>query len=375
MKEFIFDRLVNRENICDLEDERKQLQKLIERKQNIVLYAQRNYGKTSLVKNVLIEDFRTNNKKSFIFFVDLMGVKGESSITARLRHSLEHSIRESFPIKKIATSVGSFFTNLKATISIDAATGIPAVKIESTTQDQKNITIGDIFQTIGNIGREIPTLIVLDEFQDIALVPEAESLFRDAFQQLPSIPIIILGSKKHLLKNIFTLPDSPLANFGRDVVINQIDYDKYHTYINERFTNKGLTISFDNSKYLQDLMQRQPEAINLLCYEIFQENKNTEVDKQTILKAIQLIIDQRSKRFEVMLSSLSKAEEKVLTGIAKEFKIYQPQSKKFTSRLNLTARTVKANIDKLMNSGILDIEEEQFYIYDPLLALYLRHSR
>lgn len=375
MKEFIFDRLVNRENICDLEDEKKQLQKLINQKQNIVLYAQRNYGKTSLVKNVIIEDFKKNNQKSFVFFVDLMGVKDLDSISSRLKNALENSIKESFPIKSFATSIGEFFTSLRATISIDAGTGIPSVGIEPANSKKDKITIGDIFQTIGNIGKKIPTLIVLDEFQDIALVPEAESLFRNSLQQLSSLPVIILGSKKHLLKNIFSMPNSPLANFGKDVVIDEIDYDKYHAYINERFAKKGLTICEENSKYLQDSMQRQPEAINLLCYEIYQGNKNVEVDKKTILEAVQLIIDQRSKRFEVMLSSFSKAEEKVIIGIAKEFKVKQPQSKEFTSKINLTARAVKSNIDKLMNNGILDIEGDGYYICDPLLALYLRHSR
>jgi AAA+ ATPase superfamily predicted ATPase len=58
MLEFTFDRLIDRENICDLEAQRKLLEKLINQKQNIVLYAQRNYGKTSLIKNVIIDDFR-----------------------------------------------------------------------------------------------------------------------------------------------------------------------------------------------------------------------------------------------------------------------------------------------------------------------------
>ena len=121
MKEFIFDRLVDRANICDLEAERKQIKKFIEQKQNIVLYAQRNYGKTSLVKNVIMEDFRKKNKKSFVFFVDLMGVKDLDSITSRLKHGLEQSIKESFPIKSLASSIGGFFTSLNPVISYDGA--------------------------------------------------------------------------------------------------------------------------------------------------------------------------------------------------------------------------------------------------------------
>ncbi len=215
----------------------------------------------------------------------------------------------------------------------------------------------------------------MDEFQDVSLVHEAESLFRNAFQQLRSLPIIILGSKKHLLKNIFALPKSPLANFGKDVTIQSIDYEKYHEYISERFTLKKLKISKEDSRYLQDLMQRQPEAINLLCYEIYQNHNHKKIDRNIISEAIQQILDQRNKRFEVMLLSFSSTEEKVVTAIAKEQRVSQPQSKEFTSKVNLTAKTVKTNINKLMNLGIIDTDNNQYYVCDPLLNLYLKYFR
>lgn len=375
MKEFIFDRLVDRENICDLEAERKQIKKLVEQKQNIVLYAQRNYGKTSLVKNVIMEDFRKKNKKSFVFFVDLMGVKDLDSITSRLKHGLEQSIKESFPIKSLANSIGGFFTSLNPVISYDAAIGIPTVRLEPGSQIKKPITIEDIFRNIGEISKKMPTLIVLDEFQDVALVKEAESLFRNAFQQLKSLPIIILGSKKHLLRNIFSMPKSPLASFGKDVVIESINYDKYHDYIIERFAKKKLKIAREDSKYLQDLMHRQPEAINLLCYEIFQGNNDKKIDKKIISEALQQILVARRKRFETMLDGFFASEEKVLIGIAKENRVSQPQGKNFISKVELTAKSVKSNINKLMDRGILDVEADAYYICDPLLSLYLKYFR
>jgi AAA+ ATPase superfamily predicted ATPase len=375
MKEFVFDRLVDRENICDLAAEKKQLKELIAQKQNIVLYAQRNYGKTSLVKNVLMDDFRKENKKSFVFFVDLMGVKDLDSITSRLRHGLENSIKESFPVKSLVSAIGEFFTNLRASVSVDAGTGIPSISIDSTNNSRKKISVEDILLNIGKISQKIPTLIVLDEFQDIALVPEAESLFRSAFQQLKSTPIIILGSKKHLLKNIFAIPKAPLANFGKDVVIEPIDYKKYHNYILERFAQKKLKIDEQDSKYLQDLMQRQPEAINLLCHEIYHANKSKKIDKQIIAATLQEILIQRNKRFQTMLSSFSSAAEKILINIAKEQKVAQPQGKGFVSKVGLTARAIKVNIDKLMNAGVIDYENDGYYICDPLLTLYLRSFR
>ncbi len=375
MKEFIFDRLVDRDNICDLEKEKEQIQRLIDDKKNIIVYAQRNFGKTSLVKNVIIEDFRRKHKKNFVFFADLMSVKDMDSICLRLKSALENSVQESLPAKSIFDNIKGFFKNLRPVAYVDNMTQDVKFSLESTNAHTKNIQIADIFESIAQIGEEYPSLIVIDEFQDVALIDEAESLFRNSFQQITNIPIIILGSKKHLLKDIFALPRSPLANFGQDVVINPIDYEKYHEYILERFASKKLTMNKENSTYLQDLMQRQPEAINILCYEIFHNNNDLEVDKTVINKAIQSILEQRNKRFEVLISSLSIAKEKILIAIAKNDNFEKLQTKEFTSLVDLTPRSVKSNVSDLMNQGLVDVEDNKYYVCDPLLKMYLKVFR
>ncbi len=70
-----------------------------------------------------------------------------------------------------------------------------------------------------------------------------------------------------------------------------------------------------------------------------------------------------------MLSGFSVAEEKIATQIA------QPQSKDFTTKVNLTARSVKANIDKLIDPGIIDFDDKNYYLCDPLFGWYLKEFR
>lgn len=371
MKEFIFDRLVDRDNICDLEKERTDINRLIDDKKNIVVYAKRNFGKTSLVKNVIVEDFCCKNSKSFVFFVDLMGVKDLSSIKQRLNTALEKSFKESFPVKSAIENAVGLLSNLRAFVAIDPLTNLPAISFESVSSGDKNIDIADIFQSIAQIGEKVPSLIVIDEFQDVALVDEAQSLFRDAFQNISAVPIVILGSKKHLLRDIFALPDSPLAGFGQDVSIEAIDYEKYRQYILERFSRKNLTITQEDSIYLQDAVQRQPEAINILCYEIFYNYENVNITPEIINDAIEMILRQRNKRFEVLLSSLSVAEERILVAIAKEGKVEYLQGKDFSALVDLTPRSVKVNVGDLMNKGLLEEEGGFYHVCDPLLRLYL----
>ena len=61
-------------------------------------------------------------------------------------------------------------------------------------------------------------MIILDDSQDIVRVEESEARLRNIFQNI-NIPVIVLGSKKHILADIFVKPRALPVNFGNDVVI------------------------------------------------------------------------------------------------------------------------------------------------------------
>jgi AAA+ ATPase superfamily predicted ATPase len=48
MKRFLFNTLLNEDEICNLASERKAIQKAVERGSKLVVYGRRNFGKTSL---------------------------------------------------------------------------------------------------------------------------------------------------------------------------------------------------------------------------------------------------------------------------------------------------------------------------------------
>ena len=82
---------------------------------------------------------------------------------------------------------------------------------------------------------------------------------------------------------VFAKPNAPLFNWGNHVHFDPIDYHEYWKYIDERFIPEGLTISFENAKYLQVLMSRNPEAVNRLCSALInQEPPRGELKKEQI---------------------------------------------------------------------------------------------
>jgi hypothetical protein len=374
VKQFIFDRLVDRENICNLEKEKDTLRSLVQRGAKVVVYAPRNYGKTSLVKNVVIEDFRRGNRRCFVFFADLLSVQSLESLTVRLRTAFEHSFAESFPVKNLLENARHFLSALRPELSIDPVTGSPGLSLRIEDKPDGE-TIRSIFRHVGRIVEQLPGLIVLDEFQDVARVEEAPAIFRSCFEGIASVPIIVLGSKRHLLSSLFANPEAPLNGWGTDVELAAIPYDEFHTYIQERFTQSSLIISHENTRYLQDLLQRVPEAVNRLCQQIMDLHTDREIEKDVIVEALMKLLANRESRYETYLGHYSANESRVLVMLAREQVIAHPQSKDFLAAVSLSARAVGQIINRLMDRGIVEKIGLGYQLSDPLLAAYLRYYR
>lgn len=374
MKQFYYDTLLDEENICNLLKERDVIEKAIRAKKKLVVYGPRNFGKTSLVKNVVLSNFHKKHPHGFVFFADLMEVKSLESIDHRISKGFESSFRRSFPGKSFMEGVGKFLAGLRPQITIDPQNGSPSLSITSEV-GRKHISVDEIFETISKIAKERDTIIVLDEFQDIAFVEEAQGIFRNIFQNIKDLPLIVMGSKRHILANMLANPDAPLAMFGEDVEFGPISYDEYHAYIMERFGTRKLKMTPDDSKYLQDALCRVPEAINIVCAEMMENLSDVSTGKNEIALAIQNVVAKRQSRYEEYLSYFSENEESVLTAIAKTSPVKHPNGKAFLKMLKPTSRMVGILVGQLYDRSVIDKKDDGFYVTDPLLTFYLKNYR
>ena len=81
MKRFIFARLVDPENLCNLKKEQDELRRLVGLNANVVVYAPRNYGKTSVVKNIIIQRKKKELEPMLRVLDEISSVEGEDPET------------------------------------------------------------------------------------------------------------------------------------------------------------------------------------------------------------------------------------------------------------------------------------------------------
>ena len=264
---------------------------------------------------------------------------------------------------------------LKPSLEIDPITNLPSLSV-NTSNTRTHLQWQDIFTTIRTeIAPHYPTLLIFDEFQDIAFIPGIQGEMRQVLEAFRDVPIIILGSKQHILSRIFAQPNAPLAGFGEDLEFKPIPYEEYTEYMNERFAERDLKIGADDSQKLQDLLLRVPEPINITCADLMSRLSDKTIAWQDVAEAIVRVIEGRHTRFERMLSLFSQKEEEVLTAIGKFGPIKYVTGKDFLKRVNCSARAAKTITEKLLDRSFLDKTADGYRVADPLLALFMQRYR
>lgn len=372
MKRFIFDSILDEENICNLKKEKHKIMKGVDNGLKLLVYGKRNMGKTSLVKNVIAKSWLRRQPSGFFMYVDLMGVKQLSQISERMTIAFSEAYNACFKMKAVFNNVLKIIRGIKPLIELDEE-GNPKLSF-GIVEGEKIRPFIDILKQLDLIyASNIPILLVLDEFQDIALIDEAEALFRLGLEHIDSrIPVVILGSKQHLLNRIFARPKAPFFNWGTHVYFEAINYNEYWKYMDERFKQEGFRISFENAVYLQDKMSRMPEAINRLCFALlFHDIAKGEITKEDIDLGLSKVVSDRRNEPEIYLSGFTASEQKVIINLAKMEPVLHPQGKDFVKNINLTAPGVRKIMMKLEDDAVVYKEDTGYLLADPLLKQHI----
>mgnify|MGYP001565300718 CR=1 FL=1 len=374
---FRYDSVLNEEDLCNYTAEKKSLTHDLAAGKRLVLFGRRNTGKTSIIKSCVIPQLR--KKGHFVLFADFYGVQTLEQVKTRLNLALQSSLLETYPIRSRLDQALNLLTLLRPVLHTDPTEGL---SLTLHLDSQPLPALHQFFKAISSLKKKSNCTLIFDEFQDIHHISECEALFRDALQNLPAeIGVMILGSKKHLLGEIFARPHAPLAGFGEDRILPLIPYHEYTEYIQKRFLPQGLSIEPKNSEYLQNFLQRIPESINIVCEQIrtqFSHSNKKEpknVTLEMIHTALKTAVDVRRSRFEEYLSHYTDTEQKVMTALANEGPVESPSGKDFVAATGASQKGVSKIIKKLENEAVVYHIDGSYILADPLMAAYLRKNR
>jgi len=372
--------LVDRANICNLTKEAKTLIDALHASDKMVIYGKRDSGKTSLIKNVVIPDWLGETPDGMVIYAELYGVKSVEDVAEKLTLYFNKAYQSTFTLKAALKSTTKVLKGLRPYFSISPDGSMEAsLKAAAGSSMPKIETFFDNIKKMHESG--IQVAIVIDEFQDVALASGSEQLLREEMQKLPfEIPIIILGSKQHLLAKIFQKPKAPFFSWGKRLAIKPLPIDEYNSYIEERFSAHNIKADKETLTALQKTLLYNPEAINMFCSHIVyhlgdQKDPDGILTQKTMDLILKDYVSSLGGEFETYLDTYTKNEVKVLTLIAKQGFLKNPMGKETLAKLKISASGLRKILDKLLDHADIYREEGGFILSKPLLMHYLKDWR
>jgi uncharacterized protein len=241
---FRFGDLALDEAFTDREDELVELVADMRNGQNVVVYAPRRYGKSSLVlraSQVALAD------DVLVGYCDLMKSPTKERFAAALANTIFENIAS--PAGQVIERATSIFRGLrvKPTMEVEPATSSLRFSFEALRSRPRDIdeTIEKLLELPQEIANERGrrAVLILDEFQEIVKLDATfPNLMRAVFQTQPEVGHLYLGSKRHVMDKIFNDKNEPFWRAAKRLELGMIPPAKFAPFIRERFesTDKGI---------------------------------------------------------------------------------------------------------------------------------------
>lgn len=361
-------------DICNYEKERKLLNYEVSLGHRILLLGRRNTGKTSLLQSIVVPEFQKRNSTGLVINVDLMSVTSLESIQVRLENAFTQGLRKSFPVKSKLLSVVDLIKSLRPVLNVDPITGQLDVSL-SFTKETISKRLELIFLQISALHAKHPILLIFDEFQDVHFVAEAEAHLRHHLQFLPKdLPVIITGSKNHLLQKMFAAGKAPFANWGLPIELPRISANDYHSYMMERFQPSKIKVSLEMVQVMLDTLQGVPEAVNIICAMVMDYllPQGGEVTVKIMHEAIDMATERFASIYRSILQRVTSLEIQVMRSLALHGPVSQPRGKVFLRLIDSSPAGVSAAVKRLEDDGLIYQMTEGYVVCDPLLGEFLK---
>lgn len=317
---FRFGALARDEEFTDREPELAELRADARNGQDVVIFAPRRYGKSSLVdrlQQLLISD------RILVGQVNLMACPTR----ARLAEKLAELVWESYagPLARARDATVRIFRGLRVTpvIGLDPESGRMTFSFSlGAASPDLDATIERLLELVAELAaeRERRAVLIFDEFQEVAdLDPGLPKLLRSVFQEQPEVCHLYLGSKRHMMERIFNDEDEPFWRSAKHLELGPIPAGAFTAYIEQRFRDTGRRADDGVAARVLELTGGHPYATQELCYFLWEETPARGVARIGALdRALAAVLRSENAHFSLLWDGLAAGQRVLLVALATE---------------------------------------------------------
>jgi AAA+ ATPase superfamily predicted ATPase len=362
-KPFHYGGTVDNVHFCNRVKETKELITDIDTGLNVLLYAPRRFGKTSLVLHTL------KQAQYPYIFLDFMSIVDTDEFINEYFNAISKSLDTT------ADKVVDFFKKvlgIRPNISVDFdMSGSPTFKLNFSSNESKTV-LKEVL--------ELPYLyakyhnkrvvVVFDEFQEVVNLAIEDKLRSVVQHHEDLVSYIFLGSKKSIMQNLFFDKTKPFYKSVKHIPIDKIEDDEWREYIKKGFETYHKSISNECIGDILHASKGFPYYTQQIANELFNNTVDT-VELDMVQSAIDSILEKEEDLFLNEWNHLSQYQKKALKLLiyANGENIY---TKDTMTKFNFTSSSLKKAVEGLLSKDVIDLKGGKYYFQDPLLELFLK---
>jgi hypothetical protein len=307
------------EAFTDRRVEIRELEADIRNGQDVVLLAPRRYGKSSLLWRVAQ---RLVRRRVLVAQVDLMTTPTKERLAEKLAKTIYEDVAS--PLFRAKERLRVFQSlRIQPTVRLDPADGSFTFGFEATRgPEDLDETLERLLELPGRLAaeRERQAVLILDEFQEIVDIDrDLPKLMRAVFQREPEVAHVYLGSKRHMMRRIFSDENEPFWRSAKQLELGVIPPTDFRPFIHERFDATDRALEPEAVDRVLEVTRGHPYATQELCYFLWQRVGAGETGGlSTVADALADVLRSEHAHFSLVWGRASPAQRTLLQALAQQ---------------------------------------------------------
>jgi AAA+ ATPase superfamily predicted ATPase len=356
---FYYGDLALDEAFTDRQSELKSLKADMRNGQNVALIAPRRYGKSSLVRRATQQLVAEG---VLVAEIDLMKTPTKEKLASALARSIHRDLAKGVvtKAKERARDQLNLFSSLRIapTITINPEDFSYSFSFSASTAREEDIdaTLERLLELPAQLAAEQKKRVVLyfDEFQEITDIDaKLPTLMRAVFQEQPEVAHVYAGSKREMMRRLFSDRNEPFYRSAKVMEIGAIPRGLFKKFVKARFDSTDRGVSDAVLDELLDVTGGHPYGTQELAYALWEEVPEGFTATATDLEAaLGSVLRAENAHFALLWEKVSRAQRLVLQALATE--PGRVQSSGYRDRFGLpAASTVQRAIEALTRDELV----------------------
>lgn len=356
---FKFGSIVEDPYFTNRTDEQTQIKNVLESDNHLIIISPRRYGKTSLVKRVVVAMRRP------MIFLDLQLLTDINDFASQILKR----VYRIYPFERLKNILKGF--SIIPSINLNPQTG--EVSVSFQPQSNQSLLLEDVFNMLDKLGTgKKKPIVVLDEFQDIKrLAGNMDRQLRAILQHHQNINYVFMGSVESMMSQIFEDKKSPFYHFGQLMPLDKIPYQDFLEYISKGFSNKTKNHR-SIAKQILDITNCHPYYTQQLSFTVW--NRWNENEQDIVGKSVDFLVQIHDNDYMRIWNNQNQTDKKILIQLTAG----KQQLLSQTNMQNMgifSPSTIYSGIKRLTNHGYLIKSNSYYELDDPFFKKWIIKKR